>query len=85
MRPRISHDAASADAPPTPPAEPGGDLTGWREQRLLRAGVEADLAAVIAADCAMDLHATIELIESGCPPNLAARIMAPLDHEQNPC
>ena len=57
----------------------------WREERLLRAGFDADLAASIAADCAIDLHATIELVERGCPPRLAARILAPLDDERNPC
>ena len=85
MRPRIRHTARSGDGVHTAPVEPGDDLTGWREQRLLRAGVEADLAATIAADCAMDLHAMIELVERGCPPRLAARILAPFDHERNPC
>jgi hypothetical protein len=85
MRPRIRHRPPSADGLRTPPVEPGGDLAGWREQRLLRAGVEAELAASIASDCGMDLHAMIELVERGCPPRLAARILAPLDHERNPC
>jgi len=85
MRPRIRQTPLSADGPRTPPAEPGGNLAGWRERRLLRAGVEADLATSIAADCAMDLHAMIELIERGCPPGLAARILAPFDHERSPC
>ena len=84
MRPRIRHSALPADGR-TPPAEPGDDVAGWREQRLLRAGVEADLAASFASDCAMDLHAMIELVERGCSPGLAARILAPLDHERNPC
>ncbi len=82
MRPRVSHRPPSAD---DPPAKPAGSLAGWREERLLRAGVEADLAAAIAADCALDLHAVIGLIERGCPPDLAARILAPFDHERNPC
>jgi hypothetical protein len=89
MRPRIRHTSRytsrSAASPRTPRTEPGGDLAGWREQRLLRAGVDADLAAAIASDCAMDLHAMIELVENGCPPSLAARILAPFDHERNPC
>jgi hypothetical protein len=67
------------------PAEPGGDLTAWRRELLLRAGVDADLAGGIASDCAMDLHAMIELLERGCPPGFAARILAPFDHERNPC
>ena len=85
MRPRIRHTARFARGTHEWPAEPGDDLAGWREQRLLRAGVEADLAATIAADCALDLHAVIELVERGCPPRLAARILAPFDHERNPC
>jgi hypothetical protein len=85
MRPRIRHIARSARGTHEAPAEPGDDLAGWREQRLLRAGVEPELAATIAADCALDLHAVIELVERGCPPRLAARILAPFDHERNPC
>jgi len=27
----------------------------------------------------VDVHALIELVERGCPPDLAARILAPLD------
>ena len=84
MRSRIRHRSLSADGLRTPP-ERGGDLAGWREERLLRAGVEAGLAASIASDCAMDLHAMIELVERGCPPRLAARILAPFDHERSPC
>lgn len=67
------------------PIGPGGDLAGWREQRLLRAGVEPGLAAAIASDCAIDLHAMIGLIERGCPAALAARILEPLEHERSPC
>jgi hypothetical protein len=85
MRPGSRHKRAPADGLIKPPVEPGGNLVAWREQRLLRAGVEADLAAKLAPDCALDLHAMIELIERGCPPMLAARILAPLDHERNPC
>ena len=63
----------------------GDAVASWRERRLIRAGFDADLAASIAADCAVDLHALIELVESGCPPALAARILAPLDRAGNPC
>lgn len=85
MRPRIGHTPTPAAGSRIWPAEPGDDLAAWREERLLRAGVEADLAASIASDCAMDLHAMIELVERGCPPRLAARILAPFDDERNPC
>jgi hypothetical protein len=60
---------------------PRGELTSWRLERLARAGFDAELAASLAADRAMDLHALIELVERGCPPELAARILAPLDRE----
>ena len=85
MRPKIRHTPPSPADRHEGPAEPGGHLTEWRTQRLVRAGVGAELAASIAADCAMDLHAMIELIERGCSPELAARILAPLEHERNPC
>jgi hypothetical protein len=85
MRPRIRPVPPSADGRRTPPAEPGGDLARWRERRLLRAGVKAGLAASIASDRATDLHVMIELVERGCPPELAARIVAPFDHERSPC
>jgi hypothetical protein len=85
MRPEIRHKRAPADGLIEPPVEPGGNLAAWREQRLLRTGVEPELAAELAADCALDLRAMLELIERGCPPTLAARILAPFDHERNPC
>jgi hypothetical protein len=33
----------------------------------------------------MDLHALLGLVDRGCPPDLAARILAPLDREHRPC
>lgn len=80
-----AHSSSSAPQAAAPPLEPGGNLVAWRQLRLVRAGVGTDLAAAIASDCAMDLHAMIELVERGCPPELAARILAPLDHERSPC
>jgi hypothetical protein len=53
--------------------------------QLLRAGFDPRQAAEIAAEPAIDLHALIELVERGCPPELAARILAPFDHERNTC
>jgi hypothetical protein len=53
--------------------------------RLLRAGVAPPLAAKIARQQGMDLHALIELVERGCPPALAVRILAPLDEDRAPC
>ena len=57
----------------------------WRQVQLLRVGFDPAQAAEIAAEPAIDLHALIELVERGCPPELAARILAPFDHERRQC
>ena len=51
----------------------------WRRRQLLSSGFTPPLAARIADDRRYDLHALIELTERGCPPELAVRILAPLD------
>ena len=55
------------------------DIVSWRRRQLVRAGFSGALAERVADDPAYDLHALIELVERGCPPALAARILAPLD------
>jgi hypothetical protein len=50
----------------------------WRRSQLRRAGFDATLAAEVAADLRYDLHAILQLTQRGCPPELAARILAPL-------
>jgi hypothetical protein len=50
----------------------------WRRSQLRRAGFPAALAEQAARDGQLDLHAMIELVERGCPPKLALRILAPL-------
>jgi hypothetical protein len=54
------------------------DVVSWRTRRLKRAGFDARDAAELAADLDVDLHALLELVERGCPPHLAVRILAPL-------
>jgi hypothetical protein len=54
-------------------------IVDWRHDRLLAAGFAPHLAASLAADWAVDLHAMLALIDRGCPPELAARILAPLE------
>jgi hypothetical protein len=56
-------------------------LVGWRREQLVGSGFSFRLAALLAKDSRYDLHALIELVERGCPPELAARILAPLDDE----
>jgi hypothetical protein len=50
----------------------------WRCKQLVEAGFPRALARQVAQDPAYDLHALIELVERGCPPALAVRILAPL-------
>ena len=56
----------------------------WRMTLLLRLGFPAELAARLAHDGHVDIHALLELVDRGCPPDLAARILAPLDSELRP-
>jgi hypothetical protein len=49
----------------------------WRRTQLLRTGFPAPLARALARDDRYDLHALIALVEHGCAPTLAVRIMAP--------
>jgi hypothetical protein len=52
---------------------------GWRQRRLVAAGFDAQLATRLAHDGLVDLHELLVLLDRGCPPELAARILAPLD------
>ena len=60
-------------------------VLAWRRDRLLAAGFAAELAARLSGDCGVDLHALLELVDRGCRPQLAARILAPLDDGLRPC
>ena len=65
--------------PASGPAVHVDPVVGWRGERLLAAGFAPDLAAELAPGRAIDLHALLGLVDHGCPPELAARILAPLD------
>lgn len=59
--------------------ETTGPATGeWRRRRLAAAGFEPGLAAELAREPTVDLHELLVLLDRGCPPALAARIVAPL-------
>ena len=62
-------------------AETDRTIVGWRRGQLVAAGFPRPLATRLARDGRYDVHALIELSEGGCPPDLAARILAPLDSE----
>ena len=53
------------------------ELRVWRETLLMQAGFASDLAHRLAGDRGYDLHALLNLVDRGCPPELAARILAP--------
>ena len=53
-------------------------LGDWRRRRLMVAGFDAPLAVELADDD-VDLHELLVLRDLGCPPDLAARIVAPLE------
>jgi hypothetical protein len=54
-------------------------LAVWRCEQLVRSGFPLGLAAGLAGDGRYDLHELIELVERGCPVELAVRILAPVD------
>ena len=56
-------------------------VVAWRRSQLAGAGFDPMTADVFARTESVDLHALIELVERGCTPELAARIMAPIDFE----
>jgi hypothetical protein len=62
--------------------ETGHDVIGWRHAQLARAGFAPALASRLARDGRYDLHALLELVDRGCAPALAVRILAPLDEER---
>lgn len=51
----------------------------WRHRTLAAAGFEDAVARPLAVASDVDLHALLELVDRGCRPHLAARILAPLD------
>ena len=54
------------------------EVVHWRREQLASSGFAPRLAGAIAGDPRYDLHELIELVELGCRPDLAARILAPL-------
>jgi hypothetical protein len=47
----------------------------WRTAELMRVGFAGDDAVVLAARLDVDLHEAIELVQRGCPHELAVRIL----------
>jgi hypothetical protein len=53
----------------------------WRCDQLVQSGLPLSLAARLAQDARYDLHELIELLERGSAPELAVRILAPLESD----
>jgi len=68
------HTGQASCHSPGPPLE----VVQWRCCRLREAGFSAALARSLARQH-VDLHALLGLVDAGCPPELAARILSPLD------
>jgi hypothetical protein len=47
----------------------------WRAEELMRAGYDPAGAADLAARLDIDLHSATGLLDRGCPPDLALRIL----------
>ena len=62
-----------------PGRAPTSDVEAWRLRRLVDAGFPVPLALELAATPGVDLHALLALLDRGCPPELAARILAPIE------
>jgi hypothetical protein len=57
------------------------EVVRWRCEQLVESGFALPLAVRVAKDAHYDLHALIELVERGCQPELAVRILAPVEQE----
>ena len=51
------------------------EVLRWRFDVLIRVGFGIEQAAVIAANVEIDLHAAEDLLQRGCPQELALRIL----------
>jgi hypothetical protein len=60
---------------------PTAEILEWRFARLRQAGFDTESAERLSSGSGVDLHALIELVERGCPPPLAVRILAPFDYD----
>lgn len=47
----------------------------WRAEELMRAGYDPAGASALAARLEIDLHTATDLLERGCPADLALRIL----------
>jgi hypothetical protein len=58
------------------------EVFAWRRSQLARSGFQEPFAAQVASDSRYDLHQLMELVDRGCPPELALRILTPLEEDE---
>ena len=47
----------------------------WRADELIRAGFDPDSALKLAARLDVDIHRAAQMLQHGCPPELALQIL----------
>jgi hypothetical protein len=60
--------------------EGGLAVVNWRQLELEQCGFPPSLAARVARDERYDLHQLFELVQQGCSPALAVRILSPVEN-----
>jgi hypothetical protein len=61
------------------------EVVRWRRRQLISAGFDDAMSVRLAASPDVDLHGLLNLVDRGCPPDLAVRILEPLtDSERWP-
>ena len=63
---------------PSPRRSVPADVVHWRHALLAESGFTPAMARRLAGDPRYDLHELLTLVDHGCPPRLAVRILAPL-------
>ena len=56
-------------------------VVSWRRAELIHCGFPRALATRVALDERYDLHQLVELMQEGCSPALAVRILMPLEKQ----
>jgi len=65
-----------------PSSQDSQAVVNWRRLEMIHCGFPRSLAARVARDEQYDLHQLIELVEQGCSPDLAVRVLSPVeDHD----
>jgi hypothetical protein len=54
-------------------------LVNWRQLELEQFGFPRSLAGRVARDERYDIQQLVELVQQGCAPDLAVRILSPLE------